>query len=95
MRHIVLPTADVPHFRYTAASRGTPNLPVNLDSMCPHHEKVFAAHYVANHLHNFSLPGINDTTFAAVDTYVTPDHTLHGLMEGLSSNDIVHSKKVQ
>ena len=53
------PFTDVPHFRYTGGQRGPPaqNLPVNLDGMCPHHEKAFAAHYVANHLQNFSLPG--------------------------------------
>lgn len=59
------PTTDVPHFRYTAGSRGPT---VTLDSMCDHHEKVFAAHYVANHLHSFSLPGIDCTTRCTTDS---------------------------
>ena len=56
---------DVPHFRYTAGSRGPA---VSLDSMCDHHEKVFAAHYVANHLHSFSLPGIDCTALCTTDS---------------------------
>ncbi|KAK6191784.1 hypothetical protein SNE40_003379 [Patella caerulea] len=43
----------VPHFRYSGSDGSTPNLPFNLDGLCPHHEQSFAAHYVAHQLHTY------------------------------------------
>ncbi|XP_077995004.1 cytosolic carboxypeptidase 2-like [Glandiceps talaboti] len=42
---------EVPTFRYTAGQRGASSGPIGgVDGLCPHHEKTFAAQYVANHL---------------------------------------------
>nr|XP_006820539.1 PREDICTED: cytosolic carboxypeptidase 2-like [Saccoglossus kowalevskii] len=54
LKNGVLPQGEneVPTFRYTAGQRGWSSMPVsgNVEGLCPHHEKTFAAQYVANHL---------------------------------------------
>ena len=61
----------MPHFRYTAGNRP---VPPHLDGMCPHHEKAFAAQYVANHLQQFNLPG---KTLLLYSTPSTHNHHNH------------------
>ncbi|XP_070556476.1 uncharacterized protein [Ptychodera flava] len=53
MKNGILPQGEkeIPTFRYTAGQRGMSSAPMNgMDGLCPHHEKTFAAQYVANHL---------------------------------------------
>ena len=67
---------EVPHLRYTAG-RPPHGVPINVDGLCPHHEKTFAAHFVASHLTQYAYPGMY--------LYVSPQNVCLNIQNLLSN----------